>query len=208
MAGERTPLRGRETELQLLRERIGAARQDGRGRIVVVDGAPGSGKSRLLQAAEALAVDAGARVVQVVGDPDEDVIPHGAVLHAVQAGPDPLLERSVLDRLPRGPEQGWWLRQELQARLEQVAMQQPVVVCVDDLQYLGHGSLRLLRTLPAQLATDAVVWVVAVRSGVKDPAVAATVRVLVEAGADRLTLHPLDEEAVAQLVGDVLGAVP
>jgi hypothetical protein len=87
----------------------------------------------------------------------------------VQTGPDPLLDRAALERLPSGADQGWWLRQELQSRLQQVAMQRPLVVCVDDLQWCGHGTLWLLRTLPPLLATDAVVWVVAVRSGSSDP---------------------------------------
>jgi DNA-binding CsgD family transcriptional regulator len=208
MAGAPPPLRGRDAELDLLRRRVVSAAEDGRGRVVVLSGAPGSGKSRLLQEACALAVGVGARVVRVSGDPDENVIPHGALLHAVQAGPDPLFDRSTLAGLPTGAEQGWWLRQELQARLEQVATEQPVVVCVDDLQWCGDGTLRLLRTLPFQLVTDAVVWVLAVRSDSSDPSVTATVRALTQAGADRLELRPLDGEAVAQLVGDLLGAVP
>jgi DNA-binding CsgD family transcriptional regulator len=202
------PLRGRDAEEQLLRSRLAAACQDGRGAVIVLFGAPGSGKSRLLQEVCALARDAGARVLEVAGDPDDDVIPYGPVLHAVEAGPEPLLDRSVLDRLPSGAEQGWFLRQELLTHLQQVAVVQPVVVCVDDLQWCGHGTLQLIRTLPGLLATEAVVWVVAVRSALSDPAVAATVRVLTEAGADRVELGPLDSDAVALLVGDVLGALP
>ena len=208
MAGDLPPLRGREREVDLLRRRVLSAQQDGRGRVVVVSGAPGSGKSRLLQEVRGLAREAGARTLHVAGDPDDDLVPHGALLDAVQDGPDPLLDRAVLAELPTGPEQGWWLRQELQSRLEQVALQQPVLVCVDDLQWCGHGTLQLLRNLLPQLATDAVVWVLTVRSGVSDPAVTATVRALLDAGADRLDLRPLDDAAVALLVGDVLGAVP
>jgi DNA-binding CsgD family transcriptional regulator len=208
MAGTPPPLRGRRPEVQLLRSRLAAASRDGRGAVVVLVGDPGSGKSRLLQQVRLLAGEVGARVLDVLGDPDEDVIPHGPVLHAVQAGPEPLLDRSALDRLPSGADQGWFLRQVLLSRLQEVAVRQPVVVCVDDLQWCGHGTLRLIRTLPALLSTDAVVWVVAVRSAMSDPAVASTVRVLTEAGADLVELGPLDSGAVAQLVGDVLGAVP
>jgi DNA-binding CsgD family transcriptional regulator len=202
------PLRGRDDELALLRRRIASARQDGRGRVVVLSGAAGSGKSRLLQEARAMARDVGARVFSVSGDPDEHVIPHGLLLDGVQAGPDPLFERTMLDALPRGTEQGWWLRDELQARLEALAMQQPVLVAIDDLQWCDHATLRVLRTLPPRLATDAVVWVVAVRDRESDPAVTATVRALTGAGADRIDLHPLDDEAVALLAGDLLGGVP
>jgi hypothetical protein len=109
VAGDLPPLRGREAELELLRRRLLAARQDGRGRVVVVSGAPGSGGSRLLREVRALAVEAGARTLHISGDPDEDLVPHGAVLDAVQAGPEPLLDRAVLAGLPAGPEQGWWL---------------------------------------------------------------------------------------------------
>jgi len=208
MAGATTPLRGRDAEVDQLRRRLAAAAQDGRGCVVVVAGEPGSGKSRLLQEVRALAAERRARVLEVSGDPDEDVIPHGPLLHAVQAGPDPLFPPAVLGRLPTGADQGWFLRQELLASLQEVAVQQPVVVCVDDLQWCGHGTLRLIRMLPPLLATDAVVWVVAVRTGASDPAVAATVRALTDGGADRLELAPLDGEAVALLVEDVLGAVP
>ncbi|MCZ2826912.1 MULTISPECIES: helix-turn-helix transcriptional regulator [unclassified Modestobacter] len=208
MATDRTPLRGRDTQLALLRARVTAAQRDGRGRVVVISGAAGTGKSRLLQEARALARDAGARIVAVSGDPDEHVIPHGPLLDAVQAGPHPVLPRALLDALPSGAQQGWWLRNELEARLQEVAVEQPVLVCVDDLQWCDHATLRVIRTLPPRLAADAVVWVVAVRQGESDPAVSATVRALTEIGADRVDLQPLDGDAVAFLAGDLLGAPP
>ena len=70
MSSAAPPLRGRDTEHELLRRRLREARDDGRGQVVVVTGAPGSGKTRLLQAVHAMAVDAGARVLHVAGDPD------------------------------------------------------------------------------------------------------------------------------------------
>ena len=202
------PLRGRAAERELLRSRVVAAARDGRGSVVVLSGAAGSGKTRLLREARAMADGAGARLVAVAGDPDARVAPHGPLLDAVQAGPRPLVPAAVLDGLPRGPEQGFWLRRELRTHLEQAALRAPVLVAVDDLQWCDPESLRLLRLLPADLSTEAVVWVVALRGDATEPAVRSTVRVLVEAGADLVELHPLDGRAVAQISADVLGAVP
>jgi hypothetical protein len=52
------------------------------------------------------------------------------------------------------------------------------------------------------------VWVVAVRAEGTAPAVRATVRALADAGAAVVDLQPLDEQAVAELSADLLGAVP
>jgi energy-coupling factor transporter ATP-binding protein EcfA2 len=117
-----TPLRGRAGERDLLRSRIAAAAEDGRGSVVVLSGPAGSGKSRLLHEARAIARDVGARLLSVAGDPDSHVVPHGPLLDAVQAGPRPLFPPAVLDQLPIGPEQGYWLRRELRSHLEQAAL--------------------------------------------------------------------------------------
>ncbi len=144
----------------------------------------------------------------MAGDPDSHVVPHGPLLDAVQAGPRPLFPPAVLDQLPIGPEQGYWLRRELRSHLEQAALRTPMLVCIDDLQWCDPESLRLVRLLPGDVSTDAVVWVVALRQDATEPAVRSTLRALVDAGADLLELRPLDGQAVAQVSADVLGALP
>lgn len=208
MADHGTPLRGREAESTLLHARLEAARRHGRGSVVLLEGAAGSGKSRLLHETQVLASRAGARVVRLCGDPDAHVIPHGPLLDAAGAGPRPLLTPSDLDKLPLGPEQGFWLGNELQSSLEELAVHTPVLVSVDDLQWCDPATLRLLRTLPRRLATEAIVWVLAVRTGETVPALEATVRALVDAGGAFLELHPLDDSAVHAITVDILGARP
>jgi len=101
-----SPLRGRAVECEVLRSGVLAAARDGCGSVTVVRGAAGSGKSRLLHEAADLARDSGLRLLSVSGDPDARVIPHGPLLDAVQAGPEPLMGASDLEHLPWGPEQG------------------------------------------------------------------------------------------------------
>ncbi len=203
-----SPLRGRAVECEMLRAGVLAAARDGCGSVTVVRGAAGSGKSRLLREAADLARDAGLRLLSVSGDPDARVIPHGPLLDAVQAGPEPLMGASDLEHLPWGPEQGYWLRRELRTVLEQASMSRPVLVCVDDLQWCDPETLRILRTVPLDLATDAVVWVLATRPGPMESALRSTVGTLVDTGASVLDLDPLDAAAVAEIAADVLGARP
>jgi DNA-binding CsgD family transcriptional regulator len=147
-------------------------------------------------------------VARVSGDPDAHVIPHGPLLEALVTGAEPLLAAVDLARLPLGAEHGFWLASELQSSFQELAAHKPVLVCVDDLQWCDPATLRLLRLLPQRLATEAIVWVVAVRDGERSPALASTKQTLVDAGATVLRLLPLDDSAVRQITTDVLHAKP
>ena len=206
MPDHETPLRGRASERALLQARLQAANEHGLGCVLLLTGTAGSGKSRLLDEACLQASAVGAEVVRLSGDPDAHIIPHGPLLEALAAGAQPLRAAVDLTRLPLGPEQGFWLASELQSSLQELAVEQPVLVCVDDLQWCDPATLRLLRLLPPRLATEAIVWVLAVRDGERAPALEATRQALLDAGAAALPLHPLDDSAVRQIAMDVLDA--
>ncbi len=70
------------------------------------------------------------------------------------------------------------------------------------------GSLAALRTLPPRLAHLPVLWLVSFRAGQAGAGLRAAVESLEEIGARTLLLGPLDADAVGQVAGDVLGAVP
>ncbi|WP_331769218.1 AAA family ATPase (plasmid) [Embleya sp. NBC_00888] len=205
--GIQPPVRGREEELDFIGTRFDALAQ-GRGGIVCVEGAPGSGKSRLLAEAQAVAVFRGLRVFRGGADPDGRFVPLGPLLDGLLTGPEPLFDVDKLRDLAAAPEQRFWLLQELQDRLEQAALDTPLVIILDDVQWLDDVTLLALRTLSARLSAHAILWLVAVRSITTTPGVLSTLALLDQAGAHRLRLGPLADTAVAQITEDVLGAAP
>jgi predicted ATPase len=69
-----SPLRGRERELALIRERLSGA-LSGRGALVVVEGRPGLGKTRLIAEAVAIAMGEGLSVGSGVVTASDQAVP-------------------------------------------------------------------------------------------------------------------------------------
>ncbi|XVV12623.1 LuxR C-terminal-related transcriptional regulator [Actinoplanes sp. CA-131856] len=180
-----TPLRGRDTELGLLRAAIRRL-ADGQGQVVLVKGVPGVGKTRLL--AEAVR-STGFPVRRAAGEPDRRSVPFAPLLDALPeaAGDD--------DR-----------RYYVLSRLQEALGDQPMVVVVDDLQWCDPGTLLALRTIPAREAGRPVLWLLATRTEVADADVRAVLATLEDNGARTIELAPLDDTAALAMATDQLGA--
>src|SRR5580704_9465484 len=108
---------GRDAELALIRrelERLSAGAEA----VVVVEGAAGMGKSRLLAEVAAIARSLGVRVGSSAADPGETVVEVAALLAALFDGADPLIDPGELGKLHAQPEQRFWLLRDLQQLLE------------------------------------------------------------------------------------------
>lgn len=92
----------------------------------------------------------------------------------------------------------------LHGRIAELADAQPLLVVVDDAHWCDPPSLRFLAYLAHRLDELSVALLVAVRS----PAAGALDAVITHPDAQRLTLAPLSDAAVAQLVADRLGPEP
>lgn len=202
-----TALHGRDPELTVLREALTALRS-GAGAVVVIEGSPGIGKSRLLAEAVRLAGRMSARVGLGEADPSEAVVELAPLLRALFDGTVPLLDRSALPATHSGAEQRYWLLQDLESLLEGAAAQAPLVVCLDDLQWADNGTVAALRALPARLVSVPVAWLLATRPVQAGSGLADVVDQLAARGARRITLAPLTPPAVAELASDVMRATP
>ena len=202
-----TALHGRAPELTVLREALSSLRS-GTGVVVVIEGSPGIGKSRLLAEAVRLAGRGSARVGLGEADPSEAVVELAPLLRALFDGAAPLLERAALPTARGGPEQRYWLVQDLESLLEGAAAVAPLVVCLDDLQWADSGTLAALRALPARLESVPIAWILAARPIQPGSALADVVEQLVSRGARRITLEPLTPAAVAELASEVMAASP
>ena len=104
---------GRDAELALIRNELERL-SDGTESVVVVDGAAGMGKSRLLAEVAAIARSLGIRVGSSAADPSEAVVEVAALLTALFDGAEPLLDPGELSTLHAQFEQWFWLLRDLQ----------------------------------------------------------------------------------------------
>ncbi|MEV6894760.1 AAA family ATPase [Kribbella sp. NPDC051137] len=206
MHTQRTPdsrLRGRLGELKLVADLLESV-ATGCGSILLVEGAPGIGKTRLLAAAEERATHDGFSLARA--HPGE--APRSLPLATLFSGLD--LARPGGSRARAATTRGHML-----ARLEQLAVHTgklasrgPVLITLDDVQWANTMTIAVLRELPAWLAEYPVAWVLARRMGTRQPSIEWLFGELEHLGASRIALGPLADDAVVDVIADVLRARP
>jgi DNA-binding CsgD family transcriptional regulator len=207
------PLRGREDELEAVRKQLLEVRS-GTGRVILIEGSAGLGKTRLLDECAAIGDQLSFRVGrgETEIEPERRVIDSAprveALLHALFDGDSPIVARSALDDLRTSPEMVFWLLHDLQSLMEEAALRAPLLLCLDDLHCAGTSCAAALRELPIRLAPLPIAWILSFRPNDGIEQFRSSMRVLRDAGADVIHLGPLSREAVAEVAEDILGARP
>ena len=196
-------VRGRAADQKIIRDLLRRAQQ-GAGGVVLVEGEPGIGKSLLLRDSADEAAEQGFSLAAGAADQLGQAIPFFALRWALRepfAGPD-------ADDLgcDRPDATAWWITR-VRAHLEQRAAVAPVLVCLDDLHWASPTTLAALRALPRDLKRHPVAWLLA-RSNTSQRPADYLFSLLEKDGATRITLAPLDEDAVAAMLTDAFGASP
>jgi DNA-binding CsgD family transcriptional regulator len=228
-AGERSlqpALLEREAEVATIQSLVAAAR-GGAGRLLVVEGRAGMGKTRLVGVARAAAQAAGTEVLAARAGELEQEFAFGVVrqlfepllARASAAERDELTAGAAVLALPLFQEphltagQGatgtsfamlhglYWLAANL-------ALRRPALLTVDDLHWADAPSLRWITYLARRLEGLPLLLVVAARPPEQSPQVALLTEVVTDPAAAVVRPGPLGTDAVAVLVRGALSAEP
>ncbi|MGI8856208.1 MAG: helix-turn-helix transcriptional regulator [Thermomicrobiales bacterium] len=204
-----TPLlAGRERELRVLRDHIAAA-LGGHGRLALIGGEAGIGKTTLADTVCREAADTGALILTGHCYDLTETPPYGPWLDlfaryrpddGVPPLPAPFAGRGVLDAVASQTA----LFTDVRDFLAAVAATRPLVLLLDDLHWADPASLDLLRFLARHLSAMSLLLIVTYRADelTRRHPLAALLPLLVrEAGAARLDLGRLSDTAVHALVG-------
>lgn len=222
MTGGPGMLLEREIELGVFRKALRESACDGR--LVVVEGPPGIGKTRLLAQAKALAAESGAAVLSARGSELESNFAFGVVrqlfegrvLGASAKERKRLFEGAARLALPlfgdprtgqgeqSGPDVAFTLLHGLFWLLEKITSNRRVMITVDDLQWSDQSSLRWLLYLLPRMEGLPLLIAASVRTAEPGTGQDLLRRVFTDPSAIVLRLAPLSEKATMAFVREAL----
>ncbi len=219
---------GRTGELDAL-QKAWRGVQRGAGRILLIEGESGVGKSRLTDEFLRWVGAESGTVLRAHGYDAQAGVPYGPVVEVLRgaldapglAGTDPQWLAEVARLLPElrqrfpglpqatpppAPAEAWRLFEAVAQLLLAVSAEQPVVVAIDDLHWCDGDSCNLLHFLTRRLEDAPVLWCATITLGElqRDAPAARLCRALrVKPRASVITLAPLGEEEVWRMVREM-----
>ena len=185
---------GRASELGALSAVVEEARE-GRARGLLVRGAPGVGKTRLLREAGSEATTRGVRVARSGCLPLSTPLPFDPVLELLRSLGEPLSPGLI-----ESPRELFGIVVD---RFERATLDGPLVLCLDDLQWSDAGTVDLVHYCLARLTDLPIAWLMAARPA---QAVERVAHRLMRAGVlEQLELEELSPVDVRRLAAAILG---
>ena len=175
------PTRGRAGELKVIGALVTALMRGHRG-VLVVEGPPGIGKSRLVTEVMALADKGGVRTLFGEAFEYQQTVPFFSLFMATLGADPPIGDADALRRLGGSADLRYWVVHDLADAIH-AAAETPLAIVLEDIHWADNGTLLALRSLATARPDVAVLWVLTARTGAGGPAVQKTLSVLQRANA-------------------------
>ena len=178
----------------------------GRGGVLVIEGPPGIGKSRLLTEVMALADKGGVRTLFGEAFEYQQTVPFFSLFMATLGADPPVGDADALRRLGGSADLRYWVVHDLADAIHAAAAQTPLAIVLEDIHWADTGTLLALRSLATARPDVPVLWVLTARSGTGGAAVQETLSVLQRTNATVVRVGAMSPGAVAEMVQDAVRA--
>ncbi|WP_068186997.1 LuxR family transcriptional regulator [Mycobacterium sp. UM_CSW] len=178
----------------------------GGGAVLVVEGPPGIGKTRLATELTVRAADAGVRILRGQAFEYQQTMPFFSLLTATMHADPPVGDAQALQRLSGSADLRFWVVQELNAGIRAAAAETPLMILLEDIHWADNATILALRTLTQTLHDAPVLWVFTARIGAGGPTVQSLLTDLKERRQSFLRLRALPRDGVIDMVEDAVRA--
>jgi DNA-binding CsgD family transcriptional regulator len=178
----------------------------GRGGVLVIEGPPGIGKSRLLTELITLADKSGVRTLFGEAFEYQQTVPFFALFMATLHADPPVGDADALRRLGGSADLRYWVVGDLADAIHAAAAQTPLAIVLEDIHWADNGTLLALRSLATARPDTPVLWVVTTRTGAGGPVLQDTLLMLERTNATVVRVGAMSPDAVADMVGDAVRA--
>lgn len=145
--------------------------------MLVIEGPPGIGKSRLLTEVLVLADKCGFRTLFGEAFEYQQSVPFSSLMATLSVNP-PIGDIEALRRLGSSADLSYWVVHGLADAINTAAAQASLAILLEDILWADAGTLLALRTLATGRPDAAVLWVLTIRTGAGAPAVQETLSAL------------------------------
>ncbi|OBF33069.1 LuxR family transcriptional regulator [Mycobacterium sp. ACS1612] len=198
-------MRGRAAELKVVGSLVSTLGH-GRGGVLIVEGSPGIGKSRLLTETRLMAERAGMRTLFGQAFEYQQTVPFFSLFTATVYSDTPVGDAKALQQLGNSPESHYWVVHSLRSAIPAAAANAPLVILLEDIHWADIGTLLAVRALTVLPDESPVLWVLSVRTGAGGPAVRDLVHYLERRGAALIRLSAIGRDGVIDMVEDAVRA--
>lgn len=175
---------------------------------MLVTGEAGIGKTAFVQAVAEEAARAGFAVG--IGKAEEigQIAPGAPLLIALRSGARPLLSADEFGGLAPLHSEPLWLIDRIADLLDSRAQQVPVLIAVDDYQWVDPLSRFALRVLAGRMVGLPVVWLLASRGDASELAADLSLAAVEQVTVHGIHLNPLGQEDIDAIAERILGTAP